>query len=93
MSVWYFCLKTGARFAQFEIKHQFNTRALTFNVPKHRLTTTEKKSPLYSCIKYFNKLPDPLKVEKKIKLFKKSIHRILVDTEPYTVNEYLECQF
>ena len=87
-----FLFKNRARFAQFEIKHQFNTRALTFNVPKHRLTTTEK-SPLYSCIKYFNKLPDPLKVEKKIKLFKKSIHRILVDTEPYTVNEYLECQF
>ena len=84
--------KNRARYAQFKIKYQFNSRALTFNVPKHRLTTKEK-SPLYSCIKYFNKLSDPLKVKTLFKLFKKSIHRILVDTEPYTVNEYLECQF
>ncbi|XP_044766451.1 uncharacterized protein LOC123322572 [Coccinella septempunctata] len=80
----------------FKNKHYFQTKSVTtyntrttkLKYPKHRLTLTEK-GPEYSCIKYYNKVTDHIRETTALKIFKKQIFKLLVQIEPYTVDEFL----
>lgn len=69
-------------------EHSYNTRALDIMYPKHTLTLTEK-STYYRSIKFYNKLPNNLKLLESFNCFKKEVKKLLINLEPYTLNEYL----
>ena len=69
--------------------HGYQTRTLNVNYPGHRLTLTER-NPCYMCIKFFNHLPDNYKDIESQKIFKMSIKQMLIDLEPYSLNEYFD---
>lgn len=68
--------------------NQYDTRTLNYNYPRHRLTMTEKNC-YYCCLKFYNKLPKYIKEITQLTQFKKSIYELLLQIEPYSVNEYL----
>lgn len=57
-------------------------------VERHTYTLFEK-SPRYSCIKYFNKLPVPISEEEAMSRFKKKLKAYLVEKCFYKVNDFL----
>lgn len=73
---------------QNDTDHEYNTRNLDIFYPQHRLTLTEK-SPYYRCIKFYNKLPHSTRIIESQNGFKKAIRSLLIDLEPYSINEYL----
>lgn len=66
----------------------YNTRTTKLKYPQHRLTLTEK-GPEYSCIRYYNKIIDYTEETTTLKRFKKQIFKLLIQIEPYTVEEFL----
>ncbi|VEN59337.1 unnamed protein product [Callosobruchus maculatus] len=68
----------------------YDTRTNNINFPIQRLTLS-KKNPAYMCIKFFNKLPNELKVISNFKKFKHEVRNLLINLEPYCINDYLEC--
>lgn len=69
-------------------QHDHNTRSINYNIPSHRLTLS-KRNPMYSCIKYYNKLPQDLKLIEKTSHFKIAVFQLLIEKEPYSVAEFL----
>lgn len=68
-------------------KHDYSTRSLDVTYPSHRLTLTEK-CPHYMCLKLFNALPDRLKIINSQKLFKKELKKLLIEMEPYSMQDF-----
>lgn len=67
----------------------YDTRTANIAYPAHRLTVTEK-SPHYMSIRVFNKLPYNVKTINGFVNFKKCIKKLLVELEPYSLQEYFE---
>lgn len=67
----------------------YDTRTTQLKYPRHRLTITEK-GPEYRCVRFYNSLPAQLRTIPDLKNFKKSIYKILLDIEPYCIEEFLE---
>ena len=84
-----FLNKNKEIFDDYKHVHNYQTRTLNYNFPKHRLTLTEK-SPVYSCIKFYNILPDEIKNSANFRCFKKAIYIYLLEMEPYSVREYMQ---
>ena len=84
--VLFFC-KNRTLFSSSEPQTHYTTRTLNYTVPKHRLTLYENGA-YYNCVKFFNSLPNHLKVM-DIKKLKKMLFKVLVDIEPYTTNEFI----
>ena len=78
----------------FELRviHEYNTRTLNVTYPVHRLALTEK-SPIYMCLKLFNKLPHNIQEINSFKVFKHKIKTLIINLEPYSVKEFLEESF
>lgn len=70
-------------------QHNYNTRTNDLNYPIHRLTLSEK-SPHYMGIKFYNKLSDDIKTVPTENKFKRKVKKLLLDLEPYSVNDFLE---
>lgn len=85
-----FNFKYKERFEQYLPDHQHNTRMqVNYNYPRHGLSMFEK-GPSYSSIKLFNKLPANIKCIGTFRLFKREIHDLLVNLEPYSISEFLD---
>lgn len=67
----------------------FTRHGHDFAYLRHR-TAAFEKSPLYSGLKLFNKLPITLKQEKSLKRFKTKIKQMLISQAIYSVQEFLE---
>lgn len=68
--------------------HEYDTRHKeTLCIPKHR-TAKFQNSPLYCGIKFFNHLPDQVKVL-EYRCFKHSVKMILIENCFYSTNEFL----
>lgn len=77
-------------FQTVEFTHAYGTRHKhNYKFPVHRLTLTEK-CPYYNSIKFYNILPNRLKVE-NFRVFKKTIYNYICIIEPYTITEF--CKF
>lgn len=87
-----FFFKNRDQFGTNYIPHGFNTRTKNVNYPIHRLQVTEN-SPQYKGIKFFNKLPDEIKIISGIKKFKREVKKLIIKIEPYTVEEYLNYRY
>lgn len=69
------------------IDHQHDTRHKdNYCYPIHKSTLLEKGC-YYKCLKWYNYLPRHIKEIKTLHLFKKTIKTILVQLEPYNLNE------
>lgn len=73
-------------------QHGYDTRREQYKYPIHRLSLTEKGAH-YCCIKFFNKLPQRIRLLSDIKVYKREIKRLLMEIEPYTVREYSDYKF
>lgn len=74
---------------KFEIhrsKHDYPTRSINYTTPRHRLSLTER-IPTYSCVQFFNSLPEHLKKITSLKEFKTSVKNFIIDREPYSIAE------
>lgn len=66
-----------------------NTRRTNpLHFPMHSLTLTEKNVE-YMSITFFNKIPKEIQIIDRFNIFKSRLHRLLIDIEPYTVQEFL----
>ncbi|XP_045470695.1 uncharacterized protein LOC123677982 [Harmonia axyridis] len=83
-----FFYKNRELFKEYEPQNVYETRTNNYSYPIHHLTMT-KKTALYSCLRLFNRLPNKIKIAGPINRFKKEVHTLLMDLEPYTVEEYL----
>ena len=61
------------------IQQEYNTRTQDITYPQHNLTKPEK-SPFYMCIKFKNIV--------SISLFKKKVKKMIVNLEPYSLEDY-----
>lgn len=82
-----FNFKYKERYEKHVSKHQYNIRGINYNYPTHRLSVLEK-GPLYNGIKFFNSLPDSLKIVNVKKHFKQKLTHLLLEIEPYSVSEF-----
>ena len=83
-----FLFKNRDKFLNYEINHTYNTRSDAYNIPVHRMALSEK-NVLYSCVKFFNRLPKRIRSVKTLREFKNAVFQLLLDREPYTVDEFL----
>lgn len=83
-----FSFKNQHLFTRVGSQHNYSTRNMEYLFPNHSLTLTEKGT-YYNCIKFFNSLPKEYKVIQDYKVFKRNIHKMLLDIEPYSISEYL----
>lgn len=74
---------------EHEKLHQYNTRTVSVNYPRHKLSLTEKH-PSYACLKFYNLLPNDIKQISCEKLFKNRVRSLLVTTEPYSLSDYVK---
>ena len=72
--------------------HTYNTRNYNIMYPQHRLAITEK-SPYYMCVKLFNKLPLDMKSITNVKTLKRKLKQVLINIEPYSINDFLDGSF
>lgn len=82
-----FFIKNRNRFEHTASTHGYNTRTVDLYYPYHSLTLTEKCAH-YMVIKFYNKLPDSIK-RMQFRDFKIHIKQMLVELEPYSINDYL----
>jgi hypothetical protein len=71
--------------------HQYPTRNHIRYLPKHNLTLTEN-SAYYMSIKIFNSLPNNIKGIISLNNFKKAIKKLIIEAEPYSLEEFLNRQ-
>lgn len=83
-----FFFKNKNLFECYKPKNIYPTRSLDYNYPMHRLSVFEK-GPLYKCIKFYNELPTSIKQLTTLKTFKKAVHKLLLELEPYEIGDYL----
>lgn len=84
-----FTFKNRHLFDSMDSRHNYNTRTNDICFPRHRLTLLEK-SPYYMGIKLFNKLNNDLKTMTQEKIFKSKLKKMLIELEPYSIQEYLD---
>lgn len=84
-----FLFKHFSLFEHLVPNHNHNTRTLNLTMPSHRLTLTEK-TPLYACVRFYNKLPPAIKHEGCLQVFKKVLFQHLVNMEPYSIAEFMD---
>nr|CAI5824056.1 unnamed protein product [Callosobruchus analis] len=84
-----FVFKNRQYFQKFLPTNYYPTRNFNYRFPVHHLTLTEKNVE-YSCIKIFNHLPLDLKIVTDLTTFKKKIHKMLIDLEPYCLEDYFK---
>nr|CAI5846676.1 unnamed protein product [Callosobruchus analis] len=84
-----FVFKNRQCFQKFLPTNYYPTRNFNYRFPVHHLTLTEKNVE-YSCIKIFNHLPLDLKIVTDLTTFKKKIHKMLIDLEPYCLEDYFK---
>lgn len=72
--------------------NNYDTRTTDINYPVHRLTLSEK-SPYYMCIKLFNKLPETIRPLSNLDVIKREVKKIIVEIEPYTLEEFFSYKF
>ena len=65
----------------------YPTRSQNYLYPRHRLALTEKGA-YYNCIRFYNSLPTQIQLIDNLKKFKKRIFQMLIDIEPYNLEEY-----
>lgn len=82
-----FLFKNRDKFENANV-HSNYTRTNNLLYPCHRLTITEKH-PYYICIKFYNKLPNIIKSITGVPKWKKTFKKVLIDIEPYTVEDFL----
>lgn len=76
-------------FKSSKFSHDYSTRHKSnYIFPVHRLSYTEHFAG-YTCLRFYNHLPDDIKNVSIINDYKKLIHAMLCKIEPYTVQEYL----
>lgn len=80
--------KNKQLFSDYEPQHNYNTRNFNYNYPIHKLTMTEKNAH-YNCIKFYNRLPQSIQVVNSLRTFKKHVYELLLNIEPYTVQEFM----
>lgn len=83
-----YVFKNKSHFEKYKSSHSYNTRTTDFMYPIHRLNTTEK-NVTYSSLRLYNRLPDRIKAVTNFNTFKQKISQLLLNLEPYTLNEYL----
>lgn len=69
--------------------HNYNTRTCHMLRPAFPSLSSYKKSYIYNGIQLFNRLPENVKSQKPIRVFKKSIKKYLIENVFYTLEEYL----
>lgn len=84
-----YLFKNKQLFTDNEPQHNHNTRNFNYNYPTHRLTMTEKNAH-YNCIKFYNKLPQSIQTVNSLTRFKKYIYELLLNIEPYTLQEFMD---
>lgn len=74
----------------FEEQHEtgYFTRAEHLTYAQHRLQLSEK-NPEYMCVKLYNKLPLSIKKINGCKRFKNEVKKLLLELEPYCIEDYL----
>ena len=82
-----FSIKIQTFFRKSESQRVYQTRSQNYIYPNHRLALTEKGA-YYSCICFYNSLPANIKAINNINKFIKSVFQMLVDIEPYNLDEY-----
>lgn len=73
---------------EMEKSHEYQTRSSDAKFPSHRLTLTEK-NPVYMCVKFYNSLPEDIRAIESQETYKKSLKKLLIELEPYSINEFL----
>ena len=69
--------------------HEYDTRSVDLlNIPRHRLSTTQRTAT-YTAIKIYNGLPTQMK-ELTSKCLKIKLKQILLDSAPYTIEEFTD---
>ena len=48
-----------------------------------------EKNAHYNCIKFYNRLLQSIQVANSLRTFKKHVHELLLNIEPYTVQEFM----
>lgn len=66
----------------------YSTRSEYFSYPRIRLHLSQKH-PEYMCIKLYNTLPVQLRRLQSRAAFKREIKKLLINLEPYTLDDYL----
>lgn len=85
-----FNFKHKESFQRFRSSHMYDTRnKISYCFPVHRLSVFEK-GPCYSGMRFFNLLPNRIKNVTNAKAFKREIFNLLVDIEPYRVQEFFD---
>lgn len=79
-----FVMKNRDKFENANVRSNRNHNLL---YPNHRLTITEK-SPYYMCIKFYNKLPNSIKLINSVSKWKKTLKEKLIETEPYSLQDF-----
>ena len=83
-----FTFKHKDLFSEYHHQHNYVTRFKSdYCYPIHRLSLTET-GVKYTCLKFFNKLPEEIKDIKALSLFKSQIFKLLCQLEPYCINDY-----
>lgn len=67
---------------------KYSIRNFNYTLPIHRLSQTEN-STYYKCMLFFNKLPNSIKIEKHFNKYKSLIKQLLLNLEPYSIEEYV----
>ncbi|XP_044747620.1 uncharacterized protein LOC123308825 isoform X1 [Coccinella septempunctata] len=62
-------------------------RKFAYFFPTHKLSLTEH-NPMYTAIKLFNFLPKHIRDIKEYTTFRKSLHRLIMNIEPYSISEF-----
>lgn len=86
-----FLFKNRNKFTVHNTNFAYDTRTMDINYPVHRLTLSEK-NPSYMCIRVYNKLPSELRNVHELKVYKKKVWSLLIELEPYNLNEYFEAK-
>lgn len=80
-------------FSRQSENHLYDTRIKnTFNLPKYRLTLSQK-GPNYIGLKIFNHLPNSIKNAANLNAFKKALKIFLIDNEFYFIQDFFNVKF
>lgn len=83
-----FHFKNKHLFAINVSNHEYSTRGRSnYNYPKHRLSLTENNL-FYTCMKYYNNLPEYLKLIDVFSSFRRNLFNFLCELEPYNLEDY-----
>lgn len=84
-----FLFKNRDKFRGFLTDNSYNTRHQNYQLPKHRLSLTERL-PTYACMRFFNRLPQYIKTEGSMVEYRRKVYELILQDEPYTIEEFLE---